>query len=132
MERRSITSFAVALLLGSTLACARLTGFDFVVTFTETKDVRAGTPFLERGFPIGEVVAVALQGDRVAFRVRVEGKYKNRICQESQIAIDSVQGSRALVISTPTGVCTPLLKGQVLQGEQNLIDALKEVIRSVP
>ncbi len=126
------TSLAMLLLMGAAPGCTRLTGFDFVVTFTETKSIQPGTPVLERGLPIGEVVALALQGDRVAFRVRVEGKYKNRICRESKIAIDSMQNSRALVVSTPTGVCTPLLKGQVLEGEQNLIDALKEVIRNVP
>ncbi len=130
MQSRWLAGAALALLCCSASGCTRMTGFDFVVTFTETKNVHVGTPVLERGFPLGEVVAVALQGDRVGFRVRVAGRYKSRICQESRIAIDDVQGTRALVVSTPAGSCTPLEKGQVLKGELNLIDALKEVIQN--
>ncbi len=136
MKLRLLAPVAIAVLASIALGCSQLTGLDFIVTFSEAKNVSAGSSVFERGVPIGKVAAVSLQGDRVAFRVRVDAKYKNRICLESRIAIEdaSVEGgaavSRVLVISTPVGSCTPVVNGQAFEGDQNLIDTLKEVIRN--
>ncbi len=85
-------------------------GYEVTVLATDAQDVEPGTPVRVRGLEAGQVVAVEDTGEGVLLRLKLDGKYRDRIHADATASVQTkgILGISVIDVKPGTSAAGPL------------------------